>query len=95
MEAGLFYASTGVELESLSITPSRIEIQIRQRGDFRYTTEFIGDGGVSLGKVHGTRAVFELELGSEAPLTYVRARIRDSRGERAWVQPVFVSEGTR
>ncbi|MGH7505934.1 MAG: CehA/McbA family metallohydrolase, partial [Longimicrobiales bacterium] len=45
MEAGEFYATTGVELDDLVITPTTIEIRIRQHQNFKYTTEFIGAGG--------------------------------------------------
>jgi len=66
----------------------RLEIRIRPHQDRRYTTRFIGAGGQLLGISHGTEVAYEL-TGSES---YVRARIDDSRGEIAWVQPVFVEE---
>jgi len=89
MEAGRFYASTGVELEDVVVTEDRLEVRINPRGDFRYTTTFIGAGGRILGEVHGNRAVFELV----GPELYVRAKVRDSGGSVAWVQPVFVNGG--
>ena len=88
MEAGDFYASSGVELDSLRITPATITLRIRQRSDYRYHTEFIGDGGRVLAGANGITASFA--LGAAEGLTYVRARVRDSGGGRAWVQPVFV-----
>ena len=93
MEEGLFYASSGVELEDVIVTPTRIEVRIKRRGDFKYTTTFIGSGGKLLKQTGGTRAVFELD----GPTRYVRARVRDSGGKIAWTQPVFVvheREGT-
>lgn len=89
LEEGRFYASTGVELDDVIVSPSRIEIHIRPRGDFRYTTRFIGNDGAVVATVHGTTAVFEI---SRLPrnFTYVRARVDDSGGARAWVQPVFL-----
>ena len=86
MEAGEFYASTGVALEDLRITENGLEIHIAQRGNFRYTTEFIGAGGVVLARTGANPAVYTLR-GDE---TYVRARVTDSGGAIAWVQPVFV-----
>ncbi len=86
MEAGEFYASTGVELNDLRITDTRLEIHVRQQGDFKYTTEFIGEGGEILSSTGSNPAVYTLR-GSES---YVRARVRDSGGSVAWVQPVFV-----
>jgi hypothetical protein len=86
MESGLFYASTGVELEDVVVTPTRLEVRIKQLGDFRYTTTFIGSGGKVLKRSGGIRAVYELD----GPVQYVRARVRDSRGALAWTQPVLV-----
>lgn len=56
------------------------------RRDFRYTTTFVGAGGRVLGLAHGLTAAYEL-TGSEM---YVRARVEDSGGRVAWVQPGFV-----
>jgi hypothetical protein len=89
LEAGRFYASTGVELEDIVVTEDRIEVRISPRGSFKYTTTFIGVGGRVLDEVHGERAVFE----PTGPELYVRAKVRDSGGSVAWVQPVFVKGG--
>lgn len=86
LEEGRFYASTGVVLEDVRVDASRMEIRIRPRGSFRFTTTFIGSGGRILKTVHGTEAAFELN----APEFYVRARVEDSGGAVAWVQPVWV-----
>lgn len=75
LEAGLFYASTGVELESLNILPTRLEIIIRPRSDFRYTTEFLGPQGKLLSRSQGTTAVYDLK----STVTYVRGA-----GEGLW-----------
>lgn len=88
LEAGRFYASTGVELEDVIVEETRLEIRIRSRGSFRYTTTFIGEGGRVLKTVHGPVADFELV----GPERYVRALVEDSGGAVAWVQPVFVGE---
>lgn len=87
LEAGHFYASTGVEISDIRVTARRIEIEIEPRQDFRYTTEFIGGGGGLLKTTGGTTAVYELD----GPTPYVRARITDSGGALAWVQPIFVA----
>ena len=86
LEAGHFYASTGVVIRDIRVTPSRIEIEIDPRGSFRHTTEFIGEGGRVLKTTGGNVAVYELD----GPTSYVRARITGSGGAVAWVQPVFV-----
>ena len=86
MEAGEFYASTGVELDDVRVTPKTLEVHIRQHGDFRYRTQFIGDGGRLLHETGANPAVYRLDPGR----TYVRAKVTDSGGAVAWVQPVFV-----
>lgn len=85
LEEGLFYASTGVELADVVVSPTRLEVHIEQDRNFRYTTTFIATGGRVVHTSVDNPAVFELE-GEES---YVRARVVDSRGEVAWVQPVF------
>jgi len=87
LDSGLFYASTGVELEDVVVTPTRLEVRIKRRGDFKYTTEFIGSGGEVLKRSGGIHPVYELD----GPVQYVRARVRDSRGALAWTQPIFVT----
>jgi len=89
LEAGRFYASTGVVLEDVLIREDRIEVRIQPRGSFRFTTTFIGSGGRVLKTVHGPVAGFDLQT----PEPYVRARVEDSGGAVAWVQPVFVVGG--
>ena len=86
MEAGQFYASTGVVLENVIVNATSLEIRIQKKGDFKYTTEFIGDGGKVLLRTGENPAVYPLTGSS----TYVRARVTDSGGSVAWIQPVFV-----
>jgi hypothetical protein len=88
LEAGLFYASTGVELEEVMVEGDRMEVHIRTRGDFKYTTTFLGSGGRVLAESHGPQAVFVLT----EPEPYVRAKVVDSGGSVAWVQPAFLAE---
>lgn len=86
LEEGLFYASTGVDLDDVRVSGRRLEVHIRRRGDFKYVTKFIGAGGKLLAESAENPAVFELR----GPEVYVRAVVYDSGGWRAWVQPVFV-----
>jgi hypothetical protein len=88
LEAGRFYASTGVELADVVVRPSRLEVHIRVRGSHGYTTEFIGPGGRVLARTGDNPAMFELADEPGAP-AYVRAKVTDSQGWAAWVQPVF------
>jgi hypothetical protein len=86
LEAGDFYATTGVTLEDIRIDPTRLEVHIQQQGDFKYTTEFIGSGGRVLERTGANPAVYTLRE-TEG---YVRARVIGSGGAVAWVQPVFI-----
>ncbi|HZD04618.1 MAG TPA: CehA/McbA family metallohydrolase [Longimicrobiales bacterium] len=86
LEKGWFYASTGVVLDDVVVAPRRLEVRIAPRADFRYTTTFIGAGGRVLAETGAVPAVYEL-TGSDL---YVRAKVVDSGGAVAWVQPVFV-----
>ncbi len=86
LEKGWFYASTGVVLEEIKIQPKALEIRIFEDGDFKYQTEFIGEGGEILARSAENPAIFELRRREK----YVRAKIMDSGGSVAWVQPVFV-----
>ena len=86
LEAGRFYASTGVSLSDLQVDDQGIEIAIQQEPTFKYTTYFIGDGGRLLSKAHGLKARYRFQGGER----YVRARVVDSMGTMAWTQPVLV-----
>lgn len=95
MEAGHFYASTGVELDEVAVDAGRITLRIAQDRDFRYTTTFLGTGGRVLHSTTDNPAVFDLAdhgLGPDAAagVPYVRAEVRNSRGDVAWIQPVFL-----
>jgi len=86
LDKGLFYASTGVELDDIILTPEQIEIRIAKDGEFKFRTEFIGSGGKILLHADTNPAIYKL-AGDEQ---YVRAKVYDSAGFVAWVQPVFV-----
>jgi hypothetical protein len=87
LDRGLFYASTGVRLDDVTVKPDRIEIRMASRTNFRYTTRFIGDGGRVLLETGDNPAIYTLR----DEVTYVRAKVVDSNGAAAWVQPVFVA----
>lgn len=87
---GDFYASTGVTLDSLSVDPRQIRLSVRPRQEARFLTEFIGSRGRVLARVRGPQAAYAFK-GNEG---YVRARITDSNGMRAWTQAVRVKRMT-
>jgi len=86
LEAGYFYASTGVSLDDVVVTANRLEIHIEPDRDFRYHTLFYGSGGRLLGESGANPATYELTR----DVGYVRAEVTSSRSDRAWTQPVFV-----
>lgn len=81
---GDFYASTGVTLDSLVATSAELRLTMVSRQETRFLTEFIGSGGRVLARVRGPQASYRIS-GNEG---YVRARVTDSNGRRAWTQPV-------
>jgi hypothetical protein len=87
---GDFYASTGVTVRDLTIGPTELRLVMELKGtaDQRYTTEFVGRGGRVLATVRGQEAVYKIR-GDEG---YVRARVVDSNGRRAWTQAVFIGK---
>lgn len=85
LEHGLFYASTGVVLDDIVVETQRIEVRIDPGQGAGCSTEFIGAGGQVLAKTTANPAVYRLTGGEK----YVRAKVTDPTGRRAWVQPVF------
>ncbi|KOF01338.1 histidinol phosphatase [Roseivirga seohaensis subsp. aquiponti] len=99
MEAGNFYASTGVTLASLEQEENDIELEVKAEAGVNYTIEFIGvrkgsDKSEVFETVNGTEASFELTK----EMLFVRARVRSSKikenpfqegdYEMAWTQPI-------
>ena len=86
LEAGDVYASTGVELDEIATDAAGMANDIATQFDRAYTTTFIGRGGEVLDETHGAEPRY-LFRGSEG---YVRARVVDTDGGIAWVQPYFL-----
>jgi hypothetical protein len=87
LAAGDFYASTGVELADVQATPQSLTVSIKEQSYARYTVQFVGQGGRILKEATASPARYDI-AGNEG---YVRARILDSNGQKAWTQPVFVA----
>lgn len=85
---GDFYASTGVTLSELALTGHTITVAVSPVYDSRYTIEFIGRGGRVLDTVYDRRAAYSIR-GDEG---YVRVRISDSNGRKAWTQATRVRD---
>ena len=86
LEQGDFYASTGVDLADIRTTASSMTVEVRPRGDFKYRIQFIGKAGRVLHEAIEPTATYTF-TGGEG---YVRAKVTDSGGHAAWVQPVPV-----
>lgn len=91
IERGDFYASTGVELAQLEVTASSVTVGVRVRASAKYRIQFIGQGGRVLQESIEPQAIYTIS-GSEG---YVRARVLESNGRRAWIQPVMVGPRPR
>lgn len=97
---GDFYASTGVEIKDIQSTAGSLTVEIQPpsgrapgqtastRVTFqkRYRVVFIGKEGRVLAVSYENPASYRFS-GNEG---YVRARVEDSGGLKAWTQPVFV-----
>ncbi|MBV6520339.1 MAG: hypothetical protein MNPFHGCM_00444 [Gemmatimonadaceae bacterium] len=90
LRRGDFYASTGISIKDYQADDTGIVIALQRTGyasdDTRFHTEFVGKGGRVLAAVDGLEARYRFR-GDEG---YVRARITDSYGSRAWTQPVIL-----
>ncbi len=91
LQRGDFYASTGITLKDYRADALGVALWMQRTGgasdDTRFHTEFIGKGGRVLAAVDGVEARYTFR-GDEG---YVRARVIDSYGYRAWTQPVIVN----
>jgi hypothetical protein len=85
LDSGDFYASTGVELAEVERLDKGLRLKISEASQIRFTTEFLGANGKLLSRTFDNPAEYVLKPGE----AYVRARVTDSNGNRAWVQPVF------
>jgi hypothetical protein len=86
IERGDFYASTGVELDDLQVSAQRLHVAIKPVAWSKYRVQFIGKGGRVLSESIEPMATYE-PTGNEG---YVRARVLESNGRQAWIQPVVI-----
>jgi hypothetical protein len=99
MEAGQFYASSGVALKKLEQNNSKIELEIAADTGVQYTIEFVGvmkgsDQSEVFETIIGTTASFNLT----SEMLFVRAKITSTERqenpfqegdfESAWTQPI-------
>jgi hypothetical protein len=86
LERGDFYASTGVVLDDVQIDASTMTVKVKPDSWAKYRIQFIGKAGRLLREVPETAATYTIR-GDEG---YVRARVIESNGRMAWIQPVAV-----
>lgn len=86
LRRGEFYAFTGVTLSELTVTTGAITIAVSPVYDSRYTIEFVGSGGRVIATAYDRRASYTIR-GDEG---YIRARVSDSNGRKAWTQAARV-----
>jgi hypothetical protein len=86
LERGDFYASTGVELEDYQVDGRTMTVAVKADSWSKYRVQFIGRGGKVLKEETTPRTTYTF-TGSEG---YVRARVLESNGRMAWLQPTIV-----
>ena len=86
LERGDFYASTGVVLDEVHVSRQEMRIKVRADGSSKYRIQFIGKGGRLLAEVPDASGAYTF-TGNEG---YVRAKVIESNGRIAWVQPAMV-----
>ena len=87
LESGNFYASTGVVLDDVQATPTSLTVKVKTESTSKYRIRFIGRGGRTLLEATEPTATYTF-TGDEG---YVRAKVLESNGRVAWVQPVQVA----
>jgi hypothetical protein len=88
LEEGHFYASTGVELSDVISAPRSLTVTVKKDAWSKYRIQFIGKGGRVLHEALDSPAEYAFR-GDEG---YVRAKVLDSNGRVAWVQPAMVGK---
>lgn len=86
LERGDFYSSTGVQMQAVDATASSLSLSVRTEPASKYRIQFIGRQGRVLSEVTTPAATYTFK-GDEG---YVRAKVMESNGKVAWIQPVAV-----
>lgn len=89
LDRGDFYTSTGVILTDVQAEAGSVTVSIDAHRAKRYRTVFVGKGGSVLATSYDNPARYAVR-GDEG---YVRARVEDSSGFRAWTQPFVAAKG--
>jgi hypothetical protein len=84
LERGDFYSSTGVEMQAIDVSSSALTLTVREERSSKYRIQFIGRQGRVLAESTTSPATYTFK-GDEG---YVRAKVIESNGKLAWIQPV-------
>ena len=98
MEAGQFYASTGVELKDLSFENNKLSVSVKQEENITYNISFIGcKKGQSEPEIFSSTENNKASFKLTGDILYVRCKITSSKlhvnpiedliYENAWIQP--------
>lgn len=85
LDRGDFYASTGVELTDYQVTTTSMTVTVKATEFSKYRIQFIGSRGRLLAESLTSPASYTFRGGEG----YVRARVLESNGRMAWLQPVL------
>lgn len=85
VETGEMYASTGVELEDVKAAADEVAVTVMAEHDRTYRTSIIGPNGSILEQIDGPDIRFRVS----GSVPYARARVDDSDGQHAWLQPFY------
>ena len=86
LERGDFYSSTGVQMEAIDASATGLTLAVKSEALSKYRIQFIGRQGRVLSEVTTPTASYTFK-GDEG---YVRAKVLESNGKSAWIQPVPV-----
>lgn len=86
LERGDFYATNGVVLDEVALEGSTLRVSVDDGAKGAHRFVLIGNGGTQLDARRGREAAFAVPEGHTG---YLRVRIEDRRGRRAWTQPVW------
>jgi len=86
LERGDFYSSTGVQMQTVEASAASLTLAVKTETASKYRIQFIGRQGRVLSEVATPTATYTF-IGDEG---YVRAKVLESNGKTAWIQPVPV-----
>ncbi len=91
IRAGRFYASTGVSITDVAVDGGRVRVETENADRI----DLVSDHGLRQQTVQGSSATFHLprQLVHRSEHTYVRVECFGPGGARAWLQPMFITDG--